>query len=156
LDINLWISVLLAIPLAIIANIYTPRVQYWLESRGQKRSKKRIQQLEVELEELKDFYENPEKFHQYLLGVVIRATYIGSIVGIFAGITYVLSRFAREFIHINFVNFIFSISGQLVSMIGAMMIINVCSSAIRIITNMKNYPSVSVQLLSQISQDNEE
>lgn len=152
MSIDLWVSVGLAIPLAVIANIFTPKIQSWLEGRGKKRSKQRTQELQKELDELTEYQESPEKFHQYLLGVVIRATYIGSLVGIFAGITYILTRFAREFIYFDFANIVFSLTGQVVSMIGAVMIINVCGEAIRRINSLKNYSSVSSDLESKLKQ----
>ncbi len=155
MDINLWISVFLAIPLAIVANVFTPKVQVWLEGRGKKRSKKRVAQLQSELDQLGHYHDYPEKFNQYLLGVVIRATFTGSLVGIIAAITYILSRLGRTFVNIEFVYFLVQFSGQFVSMVGAMIIINICSGAIRTMNRMRNYSTVSQQLKAQISESSE-
>ena len=55
------ISLLAAIPLAIVSNLLTPRVQNWISSRSETKKQKRYKMLEQELTRIKTFVENPEK-----------------------------------------------------------------------------------------------
>lgn len=78
MSVDLWISVALAIPLAIAANIVTPRVQHWLDARlskGRERkvaeqSQKRQTQvalLRKEYDEVATLHADPAKLtHHYL------------------------------------------------------------------------------------------
>ncbi|EIU6827838.1 hypothetical protein L5176_004434 [Vibrio parahaemolyticus] len=162
MDINLWISILFAIPLAIVANIFTPKVQSWLESRGKKRSKARVTQLKTELEQLKYYKANPELFTQYLLGVVIKTTFVGSIIGIIAALAYMITRVAKDFfyvydyLYIDVLEVVLQFSSQIVSMFGAVIIINICGNALRVMHSMKNYIAVSEQLECQITESENE
>lgn len=57
------ISLLAAIPLAIISNLLTPKVQNWLSTRSESKKQKRYSVLEKELKKIKLFVENPEKLN---------------------------------------------------------------------------------------------
>lgn len=95
MSVDLWISVALAIPLAIAANIATPRVQRWLDARlseGRKRkvaeqSQKRQAQvvaLRKEYDEVAALHADPSKLtHHYLATLLWIAFYgaFGSIYG---------------------------------------------------------------------------
>ncbi len=58
LDLNLWVSVALAIPLAIVANLFTPRIQKRLDERARRRKKLKVEEQQArrskQLEELKN------------------------------------------------------------------------------------------------------
>ena len=54
---------LAAIPLAIISNLLTPRIQNWLSRRSELKKQKRYKALEEERTKIKLFVENPEKLN---------------------------------------------------------------------------------------------
>ena len=57
MDTGFWIGILLAVPLAIVANLLTPKVQSWLAARGATKIAKRHDKLRAEYKkvcELKD------------------------------------------------------------------------------------------------------
>ena len=43
MGIDLWISIALAIPLAIVANLFTPKLQKWLDARLERSKKAKIE-----------------------------------------------------------------------------------------------------------------
>ncbi len=102
MDINLWISVLLAIPLAIVANLFTPKVREWIDARAERRKEKKRKQTEEqkqaaigrinkECDEIERFVGNRTIYREYLLEVVIRATLYGAISALYAGAVSVIA-----------------------------------------------------------------
>jgi multidrug efflux pump subunit AcrB len=60
-EINWTLSLIAAIPLAIAANLLTPKVANKLAQHSRKKAEKRIKELEAELHEVLDFATNADK-----------------------------------------------------------------------------------------------
>lgn len=63
-DINWAISLFAAIPLAVVANLLTPKVANWIGRRSGEKSRKRMEELQLELNRTHSFYSNPESLHR--------------------------------------------------------------------------------------------
>ncbi|MFM2584786.1 hypothetical protein [Vibrio campbellii] len=71
-DVNWAISLLAAIPLSVLANLLTPNIQNWLGRRSEKRSKKRLKQLEEQRETFIKYNENRTLFLIESTSVVLK------------------------------------------------------------------------------------
>jgi hypothetical protein len=131
-DVNLWLSLLLAIPLSILANIVTPFVQRWLDKFNEKRVLERTKGLQKEYEQVKHFAEDRSEFKEYLLWVVIRTTLVGSLVGIF-------SQALNAVGNILYVGGILYAISQVIGIIGSIMVINLCSDALKIYSKVQRF-----------------
>lgn len=95
MSIDLWVSIALAIPLAIVANLFTPKLQRWLDARLERSKKAKIEKKEaarqLQLEELKKELSEVSKYHSdktelnqlFLISLIKVAMYgaIGTIYG---------------------------------------------------------------------------
>ena len=94
------ISLLAGIPLAIISNLLTPRIQNWLSFRSESKKQKRYKVLEEELTKIKLLVENPEKlnYETYIAIIsILMWLSIGSIMVAFPYIDILTSPFAAIF-----------------------------------------------------------
>jgi hypothetical protein len=152
MDINLWISIAVAIPLAIIANLATPKIQAWFDKREKKKSLKRTKQIKTEYLEIKPFYEDRALFREYMLWIVIKATFIGSMVSILAAIFVMFPIIMEQFIFDMIRNVFISIA-QFISLTGALMIVNICGKALRIYTKIQNYEEYKNAVIDAIGEE---
>jgi hypothetical protein len=154
-DTGLWIGLLLSIPLSILANVFTPGIQRWLDARSRGRALARTKNLEIEYEQVKRYREKREEFHEYLLWTVIRTTFVGALAGIVAGLTVVIPTIftpewffpARLFVA-GIARSILYATGQVVSVAGALLIINICRTALGTYYKVSHYDEyeASVQI----------
>lgn len=142
-DYGLWIGLLLSLPLSILANILTPKFQSWFDSRNRKKSLQKNRNLQAEYEKVVKFKNDRQSFHEYLFWVVIRTTLIGSLLGVFAGIIFAIPNIFDileiPYSEIDFIRNTLYALGQSMSVIGALMIVNTCSTALRNYYKVKNF-----------------
>lgn len=97
MSIDLWVSIALAIPLAIAANIFTPRVQKWLDTRvSYVRERKAAEQLqkrqaqlaslEKELSEVEALTSDKMNLTHHYLSALLKVAFLGSFASIYASI----------------------------------------------------------------------
>lgn len=142
---SFWIGLLIAIPLSILANILTPRAQKWLDRRSETKQSKRAGTLRSEHAQVAALVEDQRKLHTYLLMVVVRATYIGSLVGIITGLIWAVNSF------ISYNEFI-SGAAQILAVFGAIMIVRVCGEGMQVALKVQNYPSYKERVEKQLGQ----
>lgn len=70
-EINWLVSLLVAIPLSIIANLLTPRFQNWLGRRSKKNALTRITQIETEVAEIAALAADPNKVQRRTLYSIV-------------------------------------------------------------------------------------
>lgn len=142
---DLWLSVALAIPLAIAANIITPKVQRWLESRAfkgkeqkaAKQAKQRQAQLEsmkAELEETKALYADKTKLIHLNLIALLRVTLygaLGTLYGTIFGFVGEISNWTEAA----------RLGAQATTLIVAMLIYFTCSKALRLSIRVSHFSS---------------
>jgi len=97
MKVDLWITILLAIPLAIIANLLTPKIKNWLDGRSETtkklRTEKQLRSRQIEanrirnqLEEVTSFRSDTQSFHSFVLIQLVRIAFYGAVGGIYGGV----------------------------------------------------------------------
>ncbi|WP_022947330.1 hypothetical protein [Methylohalobius crimeensis] len=97
MSIDLWISIALAIPLAIVANLFTPKLQKWLDSRLERSKKAKIEkkeaarqlqlgELQKELLEVSKLHSDKADLNQLFLVSLIKVAMYGAIGTIYGAI----------------------------------------------------------------------
>jgi hypothetical protein len=151
-----WIGILLSIPIGIATSLITPWIQRKIDEQDKRRSLAATGRLVQEYERIRAFRSDPHEFTQYLVQVVIRTTFTGALVAVFAGLMVALGQATiplRRSIafDVDFVRTAIFILAQFVSLLGSLLIINICRPALRAWTKLKNFDeySASVELLQK-------
>jgi hypothetical protein len=91
-----WVGLALAIPISIVANLLTHRVQQLLLRLVTWRSARRIRSTEREFNRIFAFHENPALFRVHMSSVVLSAIVLTAILFVFAGV-FVIVVYASRF-----------------------------------------------------------
>ncbi|KPN76178.1 hypothetical protein AEA42_15175 [Shewanella sp. Sh95] len=97
MSIDLWVSIALAIPLAIVANLFTPKLQRWLDARLERSKKAKIEKKEAarrlqldglkkELSEVSKYHSDKTELNQLFLISLIKVAMYGAIGTIYGAI----------------------------------------------------------------------
>ncbi|WP_027672559.1 hypothetical protein [Rheinheimera baltica] len=97
MSIDLWVSIALAIPLAIVANLFTPLLQKWLDSRLERSKKAKIESKQIarklqleklnkELIEVSKYHSDKNELNQLYLVSLIKIAMYGAIGAIYGSI----------------------------------------------------------------------
>jgi H+/gluconate symporter-like permease len=140
-----WLGLALAIPLSIIANIFTPKLQQSFAKHSQSKAKKRIAYLQEIIEEHKDLGSSPEKLHTFLLESILLITLLTSVFAAISGSIFALSSIIPD-------NRIISLLGQLVSAFGAATISKECFSTLIKSKRAKRFTQYQEEIEKEISQ----
>ena len=90
MSIDLWVSIALAIPLAIVANLFTPKLQTWLDARLERSKKAKLEKkansrkaqlesLKKELLEVTTYHNDKTELNQLFLVSLIKVAMYGAI-----------------------------------------------------------------------------
>ena len=143
METGFWLGLLFSIPISILANLFTPTVQAWLDARNRKRSLERTKNLQQEYYQVKQFREDRSEFREYLIWIVIRTTFVGSLVGILASFVFAVPSFFDildlDYEQTRVVRNLLYAAGQFVSLVGGLLIVNLCSSALKVYYRVKNF-----------------
>ena len=154
MGIELWISIALAIPLSILANLLTPRIQAWLDSRSKQRSLQRTHQRLAEIEEeltiAKSYRDDRAFFHEYLFSVIIKTTFLSAGCGIAA---IALSVIPTSFLHqmAEPVRLILDNAVKLLAFLFLMLIVSISAVAIRRINQVRYYDSFKPKAEAEVA-----
>jgi hypothetical protein len=158
MDSALLLGALLSIPTGIVTGLATPTIQRWLESLGQDnaiRRTVRAAKAEYELARIETFRRRPSEFTQYLVYVGIKISFIGAAIGIVAGLAFLTGQFLSAYQAdvmmrapaelgetrrlSQFIVMIPTGIGQLVTIVGTVMILRTAGSALTTWTRVKNF-----------------
>jgi H+/gluconate symporter-like permease len=151
----LLLGLFLGIPFAILANVWTPKVQARLDTRNKDRSDKRLREQAKFREEV-DHYRAaaPEELGREMTAQLIRIAYYGAIFGILSGASFAAGQLIQG---INDVSDSYSravrvsssacfIGGQVAVLFGTLVTLNIARAAYRLYTAARSAgprPSVS-------------
>ncbi|MDX9990400.1 hypothetical protein [Thiothrix unzii] len=151
-----WMGIFLSIPVGLATSLATPWFQRKLDQRSQQRALVETKNAQVEYERIRFYKENPSELTQYLVHVAIKTTFIGALLAIISGVSYTLAqlldatsigydgmssgRFAQHMLYVI---------GQFSSLVGSIMIINICRPALTTWTKTKNFSEYENSLQSQ-------
>lgn len=124
-----WIGLALAIPLSILGNLLTPKIQSWLATRSEAAAKRRIATAEREKARIAGYIEKPQRLYIYLLGAIVSATLLGSIVGVFSGLFFLAGSLAEHPVMYA--------AGQFLVIFGGLLVAKICFDAINTIGKVK-------------------
>lgn len=153
MSVDLWVSVALAIPLAIIANLATPKLQKWLDERSsigkerkaEEEQKKKIiplEQLKAELKGIEELIANPAKLiNQNLTALLKIALY--SAFGTLYGSMFVLLGEVGQWDGIS--GILGRIGAQITALFVAMLVFYIAMKAIRTNNRVNKYEQYKEQ-----------
>ena len=124
LNTSFWLGLAAAIPLSILANLLTPRIQRALARRSEARAARRAAQIQAELEEIERLTKEPGRLQTFLLESVLLITLLTSAVGVLAGVFFTLSNLLG-------ISGLFASMGQLVAVAGGVMVMKECIEVLR-------------------------
>lgn len=151
---DFWVSVLLAIPLAIAANLITPRVRAWLDKRAERGARQRrertqkqrdeiVARIRADIGEIESFRIDRSRLHEFLLEMLIRATLYSAIGGVYAGLLF-------GFVEFYVVSRAIAPAAQLITVMTSLMVFQVCWRGLRVIRRVRNFDSWKKDLEQEI------
>lgn len=164
MSVDLWISVALAIPLAIAANILTPRAQHWLDSRlsqskarkAEEQKAKRVAQLrnvEKEFEEAQQLAADKANLTHHYLDALLKVAFYGAFGSIYASLFGFLGEVGRWE---GLLGILGRIGGQVTALFVAMIIFLTCFKAAKAARRVRDFPKYKIEtekLLAELRQD---
>lgn len=168
MNIDLWISVALAIPLAVVANILTPKIQNrfdtYLQNYSKVRTKQKIKDKELQLTklqqeilELKVYRDNKAEFNNVLLIALIKIAIYGAMLSLYNGMFFALKYLSIAHVDLGKAALdTLSLFVQLSTLVVAVIIFNTCSKSLRTYSKVKNfadYENKSKLIIKQLEED---
>lgn len=145
MDSSFWVGILLAVPLAIISNLLTPKVQAWLAERGSTKLAKRHDKLRADYSKVKQYKDDRTALNTFLITSVLEATFIGSAIGIVAGMIFGLNFLVG--LGGPFIAF-----GQFLAAAGAVAIVQVCLEAMRVSNRARGFAEYKARVESELGE----
>ncbi|MDO8273593.1 MAG: hypothetical protein Q7U82_16990 [Gammaproteobacteria bacterium] len=151
MSIDLWISIALAIPLAIVANLATPKLQRWLDARLEKsmrakleeKQKARTEQLKmlrVEMDEVTKYRSDGNALTQMYLISLIKVAMYGAIGTIYGAIFPLFGQLSNW----DGVGGLIGMAGaQVTALAVSMLIFATCARVMRIHKKVRDFESYS-------------
>jgi hypothetical protein len=145
-----WLGLILAIPIGILTNIYTPKFEEILSGRNKELAKKRRIRLSKEQEEIEHYSKNRQEFFEYLIVTSLKAAFIGSISGLVSGSLFALASstslvlvFGLPYVSdlLQITRSLLSILGQLINLIGTLIVITIYREAFSKFEKVKGFNS---------------
>ena len=118
-----WIGLAFAIPLSILSNLATPKIQEFLAHRFQAAARRRDEQRTKDAQRILEYINEPTKLNTYLLVSLVVATLLGAMIGVFTALLFMLGTFSR--------NEFSTIVAQTISVFSGLVITKICLDAAR-------------------------
>ena len=151
---TLIVGTLLAIPIAILANILTPRIQKLLDGFSKNRALARSKRVEQEYQQVKGFRESGGDFLQHLAGVMIKAFYITIFITVMGNLSLSIPALCTA-LDLNdmemrpfFTTMV--IIAQLLLVFGGVLVLNLCSAALRTFYRVTHFEAYEAVAIAQI------
>ena len=154
-NLTFWIGLALSVPLAIIANLITPKIRNLLDTVDERKIKKKIQILESDLKTITNYKDNPAEVSAYLLSIIIKTTFLGAFVGVITGTTVIFKQYFTVKIFPNAslsVNDLFTFFIVIVSISSSLVIFKLCEEGIKTYNRYSNFTEYSERVLKEIEQ----
>ncbi len=120
-NMQFWLGLAFAIPLSIVANLVSPKIQEIVSKRFEAAERNRNQQKAEEAERINKLVNQPTKLNTYLLVSLIVATMLSAIIGVFSALLFMLGTFSG--------NDFATIVAQAVTVISGIFISKICLDA---------------------------
>ena len=141
---DLWYGALLSIPIGIGTALATPWLQRQLDKYSKSRALTRTKKAQEDFSRVKFFVDNPHLFTQYLVYTAVRVLFITAVVAAFSAAPSLIAQFSEP-LHVLIYplqSILYGIS-QFISLIGSIMIVNICRPALLYWQRTKNFEEYS-------------
>jgi phosphate uptake regulator len=145
------LSLILAIPIGIAANLLTPKFQKWVEQRSEKGRKQTQIKVQAEYERISNYKSNLSDFYIFLLVVSLKITFIYALSSIFSTVINMLPNALDVFANVtnnsgldrgSYSNSIFQVTRVMDSLIRLMLtllVFNYCKDALNVASKVVNF-----------------
>ncbi|MFF5081887.1 hypothetical protein ACFY36_32960 [Actinoplanes sp. NPDC000266] len=131
----LW-GLLLSIPIGIAVNLVSPAFGSYLEKRSEKVAKRREIERKEFANEAISLATDQTTYYTFLLGAVLRTTYIGALIGILTGVLAAVGQGISAVGIYRFSQFFF-LGSQLAALAGAILVLNIARNALVMIKEVR-------------------
>jgi hypothetical protein len=138
---DLVYGTLLSVPIGIGTALITPWLQKKWDDRSKSRTLDRSKRSWAELERIKTLRENPAELTQYLVYITVRTALISAMMVVAAAVPNLMAQ-AFHF-------YLLYIPGQFITLIGSILVINVCRPALVTWDRVKNFADYEKRVLSE-------
>jgi di/tricarboxylate transporter len=128
-DSKFWVGLALAVPLSIVANLLTLKVQNIISGFSSNYDKKRKLELTLETETIEKFIKKPHELYIFLLSTLLGATLLSSVIGVFSCMFFLTASLTPSSYN-NSIGLFFIIFGGL-------LVAKICLDAIKIVIKYK-------------------
>jgi hypothetical protein len=161
MEFSFWLGLLLSIPISIAVNLWTPRLQLYLDKRQETVSFKRKAKLFREYSEIVSYIFNTDKFNREMVVAIVRTTYVASLTAIIPPILELAIGSAmtlREPIRlygdeVGIASLIIQGIAQSISIIGSLIVVQICSRVIRLYSKVNGFVEYNKQMRQLLSDD---
>jgi len=142
---DILIGLLLSIPVGIITSLLTPLIQKIFQNISQKARVKANDISKKEYEKLKIYYANKTELSLFFINVIIKTTFISAFMSILSYLFFISSQILYPIInyfysyHYLNISIILPAIGQFILLIGSILIVNICKSAINVWKKIRNF-----------------
>ena len=123
-DGQFWLGLAFAIPLSIVANLFTPKIQDWFSRRSAASAARREVARSKEQARIAEYVRDPAKLNSFLLTTLVVATMLGAGIGAFTALLYMMGTIAEGRFG--------AMLAQGLSIFGGLLITGVCLEAAKI------------------------
>ena len=145
-QINWIISLLVAILLSIIANLFTPSISNWLAKLSESRSSARVEELKSDLEEISKYANSPSKLSLLISHTIIQVLIFFSLASAIASLgtamPFVLWSISVETDALEYISPLYLLSSSLLYLMGVMSAMKVS----RIISKIRKFDTYKLQM----------
>lgn len=146
-EVNWMLSLFIAIPLSIAANLLTPYFQNRFAKKSKTRAKARIEVLLNDLRQLEILHTSPEKFSNFISSASLRVILFFALPGVIAGFSQMV--YAVPDSYYLFTNIATAISGIASAFFNLLAVLQ-AQRTLFIMKKVENYDSVKAEIESQI------
>ena len=154
-DLSFWVGLMIAIPLAIFANLVTPIVKRKIDGAGEKKLKAKRKTLEEEYNQIQNYLKKPSLLTSYLISIVIKTTFVGAFVGIIAGVMQLFRQWLDGSDAFSFmwdVHDVFNFILIIISVSVSVVIFQLCGDGIRAYNRVNRFEEYKVRYQKQIEE----
>ncbi|QDG38440.1 hypothetical protein FJN14_08270 [Alteromonas mediterranea] len=145
------LSLILAIPVGITANLLTPKFQKWVEQRSEKGREKTQIRIQGEYERIANYKSNLSDFYIFLLVVSLKITFIYALSSIFSTVIHMLPNALDVFANVtnnpnldrgsynNSIIQLTRIMDSLIRLMLTLLVFNYCKDALNVASKVVNF-----------------
>jgi len=132
MELSFLVGLVLAIPLAVVANLITPRVQGWIDKRSRRAMQKKSFRLQEEYLRIAQLRSTREGLSEHLLTVLLRVALVGALFGVVTSAVYALGYLFQ-------MQYAFVAAAQVFAILGSLIVLGICTTAFKEHAKVKNF-----------------